>query len=211
MKKEQRIISGDVDITDEIMSAMRGIGFDEKILERMSVLLLIQLYAGLASRTENVFTIYNEVLGLEGHSRFGKSRTKQPTIFSRKPYLRGLWHKHYIGAGVDVMARNLMIALNNYGLPQLEAMMSGKERVFNEEEAACVAHEAVIDNWSRRSDEHKLTGHWIIYAIHERQNYYLSLGKHTDSEIDLRRQIDAVCLYEFPFLENLLQPYDEIP
>lgn len=109
------------------------------------------------------------------------------------------------------MARNLMIALNNYGLLQLEAgvaeaMMSGEERFFTEEDAERVAHEAVMDSWSRCSDEHKLTGHWKIYAVHEGNNYYLSLGKHTDSEADIRRQIDALCSYEFPFLENSIRP-----
>ncbi|EQA1593513.1 hypothetical protein QEU86_RS05265 [Enterobacter hormaechei] len=207
MKKEQHIISGDIDVTDEIIGAIQKIGFDDNMLERMSGLIMVQLYAGLVSRAENVFTVFDEVQGLEGCSRFGESRTKSPTIFSRKPYLRGLWHKHYFGAGIAVMARNLMIALNNYGLPQLEAgVAEGEERFFTEEDAARVAHEAVMDSWSRRSDEHKLTGHWIIYAVHEENNHYLSLGKHTDSEADIRRQIDAICLYEFPFLENLLQP-----
>ncbi|MCO7255257.1 hypothetical protein KSI86_13925 [Dickeya oryzae] len=69
-----------------------------------------------------------------------------------------------------------------------------------------LAHEAVVENYLRRSQEKKLTGHWIIYAIYKGENYYLSLAKHTDDESEIRTQIDAICVPEFPFLNDILTP-----
>ncbi|MEX5383113.1 hypothetical protein WCE10_08505 [Cronobacter muytjensii] len=205
---------GEVDKTEEIINTIFSFGIKEEILPRISVLMILQLHASFISRSENPFVIVDEISCLESNSLRGESRTKPPTMFSRKPYLRGLWHKHYHGSGIDVMARNLQVALKNYGLPRLEAevervMKSGEERYFTPEDAALVAHEAVIDNWLRRSNEQKITGHWIIYAIHEGKNYYLSLGRHTDDEAEIRRQIDITCLYQFPFLAEILCPLTE--
>lgn len=211
MNFPHRFMNGDEDKTEEIMNTMLQIGMKEEMFCRISGLMILQLYASFISRRENPFIIIDEILCLEGNSLRGESRTKPPMMFNRKPYLRGLWHKHYRGAGLAVMARNIQIALKNYGLPRLEAgieevMKSGEERYFTAEDAALIAHEAVVENWKRRSDEQKLTGHWIIYAIHEGKNYYLSLGQHTDDEAELRRQIEAACLCQFPFLTEILCP-----
>ncbi|EKK5219814.1 hypothetical protein PN551_001266 [Cronobacter sakazakii] len=205
------LMHGDVDKTEEIINTILSFGIKEEILTRISVLMIVQLYACFISRSENPFVIADEISCLEGNFLRGESRTKPPTMFNRKPYLRGLWHKHYRGSGIDVMARNLQIALKNYGLPRLEAeveriMKSGEERYFTAKDAALVAHEAVTENWLRRSNEQKITGHWIIYATHEGENYYLSLGRHTDDEAEIRRQIESTCLYQFPFLSEILCP-----
>ncbi|KAA1050867.1 hypothetical protein [Pseudocitrobacter sp. 73] len=206
-----RFMCGEENKTDEIMSIMLQIGLREETLKRMSGLMIMQLYASFISRSENPFIIADEISNLEGTSLRGESRTKSPTMFNRKPFLRGLWHKHYYGSGIDVMARNLLVALNNYGLPQLEAKVeeainSGEERYFTAEDVAMVAFDAVSGNWERRANEQKITGHWIIYAIHEGKNFYLSLGKHTDDEAELRQQIEAICVHQFPFLTEILCP-----
>lgn len=209
MNSPHRFMNGEDDKTEEIMNIMLHLGMDEGILRRISGLMILQLYASHMSGRENPFIIVAEIFCLEGKPLRGESRTKPPTMFNRKPYLRGLWHKHYHGAGLDVMARNIQIALKNYGLPRLkakveESMKSGEERFFTAEDAVLIAHEAVTENWKRRADEQKMTGHWIIYAIYGGKNYYLSLGRHTDDEADLRRQIDMICLAQFPFLSEIL-------
>ncbi|HDS5323071.1 hypothetical protein JZM28_17340 [Enterobacter hormaechei] len=48
-------------MTDKITGAMQKIGFDDNILERMSGLIMVQLYVGLVSRTENFITVFDEV------------------------------------------------------------------------------------------------------------------------------------------------------
>lgn len=211
MNTPHRFMNGDEDKTEEIINAMYQIGLNEDTLRRMSGLMIVQLYASFISGRENPFSVADEISHLEGNSLRGESRTKPAAMFSRKPFLRGLWHKHYHCSGIDVMARNLLIALNNYGLPQLEAkveeaMNSGEERYFTAEDAAMVAHDVVTGNWERRASEQKITGHWIIYAIHEGKNFYLSLGRHTDDEADLRRQIETICAHQFPFLTETLCP-----
>ncbi|MEH0017280.1 hypothetical protein V6330_23050 [Citrobacter portucalensis] len=211
MSYPHRFMNGEEDKTEEIINTILRFGIKDEMLTRISGLLILQLYGSFISRSENPFIIVDEISCLEGNPLRGESRTKPPTMFNRKPYLRGLWHKHYHGAGIDVMARNIQIALKNYGLPRLEAevekvMESGEERYFTPEDAALIAHEAVRENWLRRSNEQKITGHWIIYAIHEGKNYYLSLGRHTDDEAELRRQIETACLYQFPFLSDILCP-----
>lgn len=211
MRYPHRFMNGDEDKTEEIINTMLRFGIKEEMLARISVLMVLQLYGSFMSRRENPFVIVNEISCLEGNSSRGESRTKPPTMFNRKPYLRGLWHKHYRGAGLDVMAMNIQLALKTYGLPRLEAkieetMKSGEERYFTVEDAALIAHEAVMENWKRRFDDQRLTGHWIIYAIHEGKNYYLTLARHTDDEAELRRKIEATCLNQFPFLVEILYP-----
>ncbi|CAH5397928.1 hypothetical protein [Serratia marcescens] len=214
MNLPYNFMNGDEDLTEEIINTMLQIGIKEATLGRVSVLMISQLYVSFMSRRENPFIIADEISCLEGNKLRGESRTKPPTMFNRKPYLRGLWHKHYHGSGIDVMARNLQVALKNYGLPKFEAkveeaMQSGEDRYFTAEDAALIAHEAVMEHWERRAGEQKMTGHWIIYAIYEGKNYYLSLGRHTDDEAELRRQIETTCLYQFPFLSEILCPLTE--
>lgn len=213
MSRYKKIMIGDVDKKDEILGICLNLGIPEEILERFSIIIIMQIYTMYMSRTGNLFRISDEILNLEGLSRRGESNTKPATMFERKPYLRGLWHKHYMGSSVSDIARNLINALRNYGLPNLEADVkkvvdSCEERYFTHEDAGRVAHEAVVDNFLRRSQEQKLTGHWIIYAIHEGKNFYLSLGHHDSDEAEIRRHIDAAAILEFPFLSEILHPLD---
>lgn len=211
MSFSYNFMNGEEDLTEEIINTILQIGIKKGMLERVSILFILQLYTSFISGSENPFIIADEISCLEGNSLRGESRTKPPTMFNRKPYLRGLWHKHYHGSGLDVMARNLQVALKNYGLPKFEsrveeAMKSGEEQYFTAEDANLIAHEAVIEHWERRAGEQKITGHWIIYAIYEGENYYLSLGRHTDDEAEIRQQIEKICLHQFPFLSEILCP-----
>lgn len=211
MNRFEKIMFGDEDKKNEIINVLSIIGITEEILDRCSLIFIMQLYGTFMSRAENPYIIGNEILHLEGVSHRGESRTKPAAVFNRKVYLRGLWHKHYMGSSVSDMAMNLKNALYTYGLPKLKADVeeverSGEERFFTPEDAGRIAHEAVVDNFIRRSQEQKLTGHWIIYAIHEGQNFYLSLGRHDSDEAEIRRNIDAISLLEFPFLSDVLHP-----
>lgn len=86
-----------------------------------------------------------------------------------------------------------------------EAEAAGEERYFSVDDAAAIARDAVAGNWIRLRGDDDITGEWIIFAIHEEQNYYLSLGTHDKSTHEhLRDLIDAICCHEFPWLKAML-------
>lgn len=213
MLLERHFIFGSQDMTQEVLSFLKFVGVNKEIAGRLSVLIISQILDAHATRTENAFKIVDEILHLEGMANHGESQTKLPTMFNRKPHLKGLWHKHFMGSGVAVMATNLKNALNAYGTPEsdaavAESMRTEGERALTEEEINQMIHESVRGNYLKRSQEKKITGHWIVYAIHKGENYYLSLGKHTN-EIEIRQLIESKCLVEFPFLSEILHPVDE--
>lgn len=73
------------------------------------------------------------------------------------------------------------------------------------EDVAPLTRDVVQGNWARLREAERLTGEWIVFAKHEGQNYYLSLATHDKTtHEDLRRNIDAICCPEFPFLAKLL-------
>lgn len=118
-------------------------------------------------------------------------------------------HKHYLADGLSSLALNLKNEFQRSGLPLLkqriaEAQASGEERYFTVEDANWIAHEASVGPYERRNERRALTGEWIVYAVHEGKNYYLCLGRHDGADVELRRQIEAVCCEEFPFLRGLL-------
>lgn len=214
MRKHQIFMEGQ-DITDIVVESALNFGINKEFIDRLSTMILIQIYIAYNSRTDNVFHITNEILKLEGLSPRGRSHTKKATMFNRKPYLRGLWHKHYLGSNIADMAINLKAALNNYGLPKLnekinELSSKGILKDFLPEDAGRIAHEVVIDNYFKRSQDSKLTGHWIIYAVHEGKNHYLTLARHTDDEAKIREKIEEICAIEFPFLKEILHPINAV-
>ncbi|MBQ4770165.1 hypothetical protein [Pectobacterium versatile] len=210
----EKIIINDEDKTQDIKEILLRSGISEDMIIRFSIVIIMQMYSAFVSRTDNIYRIGEEILGLEGLSHRGESSTKSAAMFSRKPYLRGLWHKHYQGSAIADLAMNLQNALKTYSIPWLEEMvkevrLAGEEREFSVEDINRIAHEAVIVNYDRRSQENKLTGHWIIYAIHEGKNYYLMLARHTDDESRIRQIIDDICIQEYPFLNSILVPLEE--
>lgn len=214
MSRINRIMNADQDITEEVLGVISITGITPDILDRFSSLLVIQIYAAFMSRTEDPFRICHEILCLEGKSLRGESHTKPPTMFNRKPYLKGLWHKHYQGVGVPSMAQNLRNSLKKYGIPYIEEKLEESKRTgvthyLTEEDAKKIAHQVVTEHYTRRSLDKEMTGHWIIYTTIQEKNYYLSLGKHTDDEAELRNMIEKSCSDEFPFLSSVLEKLPE--
>jgi hypothetical protein len=107
------------------------------------------------------------------------------------------------------MALNLRKGIEKRGLPWLQqqiqqAQQSGEERFLTERDCEQIAHDAVVGNWERLAESSSLTGEWLIFAKHQGRNYYLCLGTHGTDEV-LRKQIDAICVPEFPFLAQILE------
>ena len=195
------------DMTAELTNFANIIGLERAAPGRYSMLLLLNLFGGCKSGRLNPAKVVHEIKALEG---IGKpSRLKPPSPFTRPP-LKGLMHKHYLEDGIRSMAINIQKGMKKYGLPLFkqrmrEAQQVGEERYVTVEDIKSLANDAVHGNWMRMSSAVELTGQWIIYAQHEGANYYLCLGNHNKSEhADLRKQIDALCCQEFPFLGALL-------
>jgi hypothetical protein len=117
-------------------------------------------------------------------------------------------HKHHLADGLSSLTRNLKNEIDYSGLPLLkqriaEAQALGEERYFTVEDASWIAHEVSVGSYERRSNRGVLTGEWIVYAQHESRNFYLCLGRHDSGDGELKRQIEAVCCKEFPFLQDL--------
>lgn len=154
----------------------------------------------------NPHKVLREIRALEGTGPV--SILKPPTQFQRAP-LRGLWHKHYQGAGLQSLAIDVRQGLKTYGFPFFEekfraAQEAGEERFLQPEDVSPLVDDMVSGNLRRRAEAQRITGDWIIYAQHEGKNYYLCIGPHNLGDDFYRDQIDRVCSVEFPFLKDLL-------
>lgn len=167
---------------------------------RYSTGLIRELTEMLESRSGNVFAIFDEIAVLEGFPRQRPSLTKPPTMFERPP-LTGLWHKHYHQAAflpqnilnhwrANDFSAHVEKAVNDAVIPQDKLM-------------GALIHEFVLGGYRERSQAHRLTGEWIVYARRDDVNTYLTLGTHGDDAAIHERVL--ACASEFPELELSVQ------
>jgi hypothetical protein len=180
---------------------------DDATSGRHSVTLLADLYMGtVVQECLNPYKVLHEIRALEGRGE--KSLTKPPTQFLRAP-LKGLWHKHHAGEGVQALAHNVSAELKKSGSPAFEAKIAEaaaakEERFFTAADIKWFVDDVVTNNLKRRAADSRLTGDWLIYAQHAGRNYYLCLGSHTTGDQLIRDKLDMACLKEFPFLQAVL-------
>lgn len=202
---KQVMLNGE-DRSRELANFAAQIGLHSLAPGRYSVIFVIDLL-GLAMSPRSLgqpFRVMDEIRHLEG--QHPSSMTKEATPFLRKP-LAGLWHKHYWQEGLHSFAINMQRALHKYGMPALEARIRppGEEpEIMTEELLREVIDDAVLGNYTRRATDSQMTGEWIIYAKESGQNYYLSLGRHSDDDNKIFHRIQRFCAYEFPFLRTQL-------
>ena len=206
------------DVTSEIEVLIQIISLDRIAPDRFSALLVADLFGGFKAGRIDPHMVAREIQALEAQERTGLRSSSQLL----HPPLKGLWHKHYMQPGIASLARNVQRGLKEYGIPYLlqkvrEAEAAGEKRYFSADDAAAIAKDAAAGNFLRLKADDDLTGEWIIFAIHEGQNYYLSLGTHDQSTHEhLRDLIDAICCREFPWLQATLSkrasgPVNAIP
>ncbi len=194
------------DVTGEIEALIQMIRLDQIAPGRYSSLLVAHLFGGFKAGSIDPHMVAREIQALEGKKRTGL----RPSSRFLHPPLKGLWHKHYMQPGMAFLARNVQRGLKDYGIPYLkqkvrEAEASGEERFFSANDAAAIAKDAAVGNFMRLQADDDITGEWIIFAVHEEQNYYLSLGTHDKSAHEhLRDLIDAICCREFSWLQATL-------
>jgi len=194
------------DMSPELINFANVIGLEAAAPSRYSILLVIELFGGCKSGRLNPAKVIHEIKALEG---IGAPSQLKPAIPFKRPPLKGLWHKHYLEDGLSSMAFNLKRGFDKYGIPLFkqrmrEAQETGEERYVTTEDCKLLADDVVQGNWMRLASASALTGEWIVYAQHEGANYYLCIGRHDSGDDNLRKQIDAVCCQEFPFLGTLL-------
>ena len=194
------------DFIEEVEALIRILRLDDIAPGRFSSLFALSLFGGFKAGTLDPYRAALEIEALEQ----GKPSHYKDPIQNKHPPLKGLWHKHFGQLGLRPLALNVKNALKKYQLPYVaekirQAQESGEERFFTVGDAAAIANDAVHGNYARRQKSGGLTGEWIVFAKHEGRNYYLALTTHDASmHLHISQQIDALCVREFPFLEELL-------
>jgi hypothetical protein len=174
--------------------------------ERISDLLLAQLYVCRRLRIHSIFYITDEIKYLEGITR--GTRTGKERAFTGD-LLKGLWKKHFYSD--RFIARNLANylsskkgkkAFDNYA----REAFSENEGDFIEEKTLnkigyFVTFGALKDKASCSGQEKDaLTGEWIIFGKCNGQNYYLCIANHDEGDQRIRNTILSMCPTQFPFL-----------
>lgn len=203
-------------ITDEIYSEISKLGLSNKLIKKCSSLLIMQLDYIIKNNLENVFKIIHEINSMENDDK--SSRTKPETPF-RKNHLKGLYHKHYEGTGLESLEVNIRNHLkkNNiqtdFGIWLKDYLKKNKEKntFLDDMDFLNISRkfsEAIIyDSFNKKASSKTLTGHWIIYAKNNNNNYYLCISRHSNSISDdlvIRNKIDETCISQFPFLKDIL-------
>ena len=126
---------------------------------------------------DNVFRTIDEVAILEG-ARPGPSRTKAAAPFTRR-HLAGYWHKHHTQAGF--MPQNLRLEMiKDDTVERVWKPHAGE--VITQEHIDKLVHALVIGNYERRAGEGRLTGEWVVYALRDGANHYVTLASHDEGD-----------------------------
>jgi hypothetical protein len=169
---------------------------------KVSRLLIGQLADGMINRTLHVHNIYDEIGALEGAPYSRSTNTKPPAEFTGVQ-LRGLWHKHYSDA--SHILKNIGLHwgkdFDRFGKFLKNGVLAGRDSVeLTPEVLRRISHTFVIDAFKDRNAAKKMTGEWIIFAVHDSRNYYLTLGTHDEGDDAVAARVRQ-CAMEFPELQ----------
>jgi hypothetical protein len=210
---------GDVEIrresftSDDVQALAQWMGLSEATGGRYSALFCLGLHAAALQGKLNPARVVQQIRAMEG--LIPPTGLKPPTKFTRQ-WLSGLWHQHYQYPGIASMTQNLLRGwqaevISPWFKERIDAAKAGTgPKYFTEEDIPALANDLVSGTYQRRKDAQALTGEWIVYAVHQGKNYYLAIWEHPkgkgNSDEMLRRQIEQVCVTEFPFLKGILAP-----
>ena len=196
------------ELTDDDVAVFERItGLSNATGGRHSLLFFGGLYArSMLLQNLNPAKVIHEIRVLEGQTP--STGTKPPTLFKGR-WLGGLWHKHYLEGNVASLALNLKNGWKAQGMQWFQQRIAEAEagtgpQFFTKEDVPAMVDDLVHGTYSRRKEADALTGEWIVYAIHEGQNYYLALWNHASGDEMLRSEIERLCVREFPFLKDIL-------
>lgn len=174
-------------------------------IERVSLLLLIQLTSALKRRVFNTYSVTDVIRYLEG--LFPSHLVEPPEPFKYLP-LNIFWKIHFPDA--RFIPRNLSNELGNSlkNSDTQERFCGGnvdqeksEQSVFLD--AGNLAHAVTISAYEARADRSAMTGEWLIFGKHQEKNYYLAISKHSrtrEGDMEIYETIKGCCENEFPFL-----------
>lgn len=179
----------------------------------ISTCLAVRLNNAMKARTINIFSVLDEIALLEGDPLARKTGTKPATRFTG-PYLSRFWHKHWTSAAFieanlvqqwwggyaekkGLAAKVIREAFEATGKPYGSDLSEAELW----EVTSQMTYEMVSEGYRRRSGRGALTGEWLIYYVHNGQNYYLDIASHTEGDDDKRllERLRDSCAWEFPF------------
>jgi hypothetical protein len=164
-----------------------NINFINLDTSRISKYLIAQLYVFHDYMNFDISDIVRQIRYLEGINT--TSSTKEATQFTKKP-LKGLWHKHFFDAQYILLNIGSEFGLNRNGNPKLDTLLSNFDFTkFDMKMNKDIINEIIRLGFSERVKNRKLTGEWIIFAKHESHNYYLTIARHTEKDIDIYKRL----------------------
>jgi hypothetical protein len=141
------------DAKPALMSFANQLGLETIAPGRYSLLLILQLFGGYASRRTHPRKVIREIEALEG---IGTPSRFKPPIQNKHPPLKGLWHKHFMQDDMRSLALNFMHGLKRYGMPIFEqrAREAAKARETRHVsiEAVCLNELPFLDALLRQND-----------------------------------------------------------
>lgn len=167
--------------------------------ERLSLGLVFRLLTGL--RAEAPY-ILDEIDALEG-LRPG-SRSKPASQFQHPP-LHPLWHKHFVAPRHFVPNLGARWSTDRGGNRDLDRMIHevAVDHGDDVELWPGVLADRFVDGFGERSQAGKLTGDWIVFAVHQGARYYLDVAQHEEGKADraagLLQKLKGSAQAEFPF------------
>jgi len=167
---------------------------------KVSELMRNEIAEGMRHRTISAFAVYDEIGQLEQSDPPRRSGTKPAKPLTGE-LLTGLIHKHYKTASMQDFMLNIE---NHWKRRNNRAERQRIEHeVRNGGHTGKAAHEIVIGGYEGRHGANQMTGEWIVYAVVDGVNYYLTLATHTESDADIRERVKS-CFAAFPEVATLL-------
>ncbi|ENO1827555.1 hypothetical protein BBM40_19485 [Vibrio parahaemolyticus] len=167
-------------------------------LSRISSVLIAQIWNHELNRSLNVHSIGDELKRIE------RGSSKKVGMFKHLP-LKGLYKAHFFDARFIHGNINAEFGFDYGGNKKLDNVISqafeqSKSPYSSDEMAMFLAHELTVKTIENRAQKGNLSGEWIVFQIHEGQNYYLALGRHKESDQDIYDRVQAAYRLDFPFL-----------
>lgn len=192
----QRISLGPEERRRLKVEALGGRPYAEHVSTSLAVLLI-----ALREGRGDYFPVLDELDFLEGIRK--SSKTKPAKRFEKDPRLHWIWHKHYSSARHIPRNVGLRWGLNGRGNQALDQLLAAVAREHGGDPdmwPRVLAHELAVGGYESRAG--RLTGEWILYAVHEGKNHYLTLGTHEEggNPEGLLARLRQHCEAEWPFL-----------
>ncbi len=184
--------------------AKNYMGFFELPLNRISSILIIQIFQLHGSRTFDTYEILNEIRYMEGLNNH--TATPHYKTFLHEP-LKGLRKKHFTQSAF--VFKNISNYFNlahggNENLDRLinKAFLDSRSLSSIEEFAKFLAHSFTFCAYNNKKAKSKLTGEWIVFKEYKSKNYYLTLASHDESDMSIYKRVCDSYMFDFRFLST---------